>query len=246
MNSQDHQDNNDLLNLDFNKAVDTTNNKSKTYRIDYNAIRTRYMAGDRILRDDGVVVIKDLSLKDVSQEFNVNYSSVLLKAKKEEWSKLKQAFRAKLGEVATEQQLNLYLDQNLVADIQAINTANKLTKLYNAYLEAKFGEILSDLEDETISSLDPQIILDTIDLKDMKELIAIAKEIYNLTRSVTDSREKGLENRSSIMKEAKQLANKTGRNILTPNTAQIEALQQKMKLLGVDTTIELDTNNTTT
>lgn len=194
-------------------------------RIDYDAIRTKYMAGEQYLRDDGVTVNRSISLREAASMFNVNYASVQLRAAKEGWKAMKDAFRAKLGEAAEGRAFTLYLDESVVADVNALSAVSKLTKIYNAYLEAKFGELITQIDD--LETIDPEIIIERISIKDMRELIAIAKEIHALANSVTAKRNE----KTLPIKEDVQKLNNTRGKYTADNSNEIEALKAKLKLI---------------
>jgi len=149
---------------------------------DYEAMRLKYILGKQEPREDGVVITTDYTYETIAREFNAYLPSVYRRGGKEKWSLQRAAYRARMKENAENTALNIYLHEGAIADTHAMIATNKLNKIYKMALQ-KYDSVIEaydtnrELEDD-----------EKIDVRELKDLLAIGKDLHNLSQQVVKSR----------------------------------------------------------
>lgn len=151
-------------------------------RIDYERLRAIYIVGKRTLHEDGTIEIKNYTIPELCKIHQVFYPSVKARSAKEKWSVQRAAYKSKLQENAENTTLNIYLHEGAVADTQAMIATNKLNKIYKMAL-TKYDSVIEAYD--TDRALDEE---ETIDIKELKDLLAIGKDLHTLSQQVVKSR----------------------------------------------------------
>lgn len=191
--------------LDTLEEVDKRKRRSP---VDYEAMRLKYILGKQELREDGVVLTTDYTYETIAAEFNAYLPSVKIRGGKEKWSIQRAAYRARVKENAENTALNIYLHEGAIADTHAMIATNKLNKIYKMAL-SKYDSIIEAYD--TNRELDEEEI---IDVKELKDLLAIGKDLHNLSQQVVKSRSAVVER--DIVKDLQ--------------TYKLQAQQQKPKI----------------
>ena len=156
--------------------------KKKRNRTDYSAVKAKYLLGKRELREDGVVYITDYTLGELAAEFQCYLPTLQRLSGKEKWSLQRAAYRARLKENAENTALNIYLYEGAVADTQAMIATNKLNKIYKMAL-SRYDNIVEAYDSDR--QLDDD---EHIDIRELKDLLAIGKDLHSLSQQVVKSR----------------------------------------------------------
>jgi hypothetical protein len=156
--------------------------KKKRNRTDYSAVKAKYLLGKRELREDGVVYITDYTLAELAAEFQCYLPNLQRLSGKEKWSLQRAAYRARLKENAENTALNIYLYEGAVADTQAMIATNKLNKIYKMAL-SRYDNIVEAYDSDR--QLDDD---ERIDIRELKDLLAIGKDLHSLSQQVVKSR----------------------------------------------------------
>lgn len=175
-----HEDDSEPI-LDL-EDTSTTPTPRHYRRIPYEAIRARYIMGKRTLQEDGITVIDNYTLKELAALYNCYLPSLQARCSKEKWGIQRAAYKARLQENAENTALNIYLHEGAVADTQAMIATNKLNKIYKMAL-SKYDPIIEAYDTNTELDEDTKI-----DIKELKDLLAIGKELHTLSQQVVRSR----------------------------------------------------------
>ena len=151
-------------------------------RINYERIRAQYMIGKRELHEDGTVSLTNYTIKELCDLHGVYLPFVKTRSAKEKWSLQRAAYKARLQENAENTALNIYLHEGAVSDTQAMIATNKLNKIYKMAL-SRYDNIIEAYDSDR--ALDDDEI---IDVKELKDLLAIGKDLHNLSQQVVKSR----------------------------------------------------------
>lgn len=203
---EENEDNEDLVYLG-DTACD---NKQPTYdphrsprRIDYERIRAQYFIGKRELHEDGTVSITNYTVKELCALHGAYYPLVKARSAKEQWSIQRAAYRSKLKEDAENTALNIYLHEGAVADTQAMIATNKLNKIYKMAL-SKYDSVIEAYDSDRALDEDEKI-----DIRELKDLLAIGKDLHTLSQQVVKSRTALVE--KDMVKDLQQYKNRTPR-----------------------------------
>ena len=223
----------DILSLEDTTTKDSgdvgTNKRkyNKQKRIDFPAIKARFIIGDRTLNPvTGLYQTRQLSLGEVAKEFGVNVTSVTLRSGKEQWQVLRKAYQSRMGEQQEAKALNLYMYEGAAADTAAMLATNKLNKVFQTFLEAKYGSIVEDY-DKSFTP-DATTILETVNSKELREVVSIAKEIHTLSKQITASLPTAKES-ESLMADLKSL--QKNKNVATSREQQLKKIEDLQRIL---------------
>lgn len=188
-------------------------------RIDYERIRAQYIIGKKELHEDGTTSIINYTIVELCTIHGVYLPFVKTRSAKEKWSLQRAAYKARLQENAENTALNIYLHEGAVSDTQAMIATNKLNKIYKMAL-TKYDSVIEAYD--TDRALDAE---ETIDIKELKDLLAIGKDLHTLSQQVVKSRTALVER--DMVKDLKQyktqaLAKKTS------STADQSAIQDRI------------------
>lgn len=177
--AQEQEDSDPIIDLN-----DTTLPVVKRQRraIPYEQIRAKYIIGKRDLQDDGTVRITDYTLAELATLYNCYLPSLQLRSGKEKWSLQRAAYKARLQENAENTALNIYLHEGAIADTQAMIATNKLNKIYKMAL-SKYDNVIEAYDSDR--ALDDS---ERIDIRELKDLLAIGKDLHTLSQQVVRSR----------------------------------------------------------
>lgn len=195
---QQEQEDNDLI-VDLSDTALPVPRKHRR-AIPYEQIRARYIIGKRDLQDDGTVRITDYTLAELAVLYTCYLPSLQLRSGKEKWSLQRAAYKARLQENAENTALNIYLHEGAIADTQAMIATNKLNKIYKMAL-SKYDNIVEAYD--TDRALDDD---ERIDVKELKDLLAIGKDLHTLSQQVVKSRTALVE--KDMVKDLQQYKNR--------------------------------------
>lgn len=198
-------------------------------RVDYSAIKAKFIIGEQSIDEQGITHTRDYTLKELAGMFNVSYSGLIAKSAKEQWVLLKTAYRARINEQSEARSLNLYSIEAATADIQGMIATNKLNRLFQRMLNDKYGELLTD--ENTEGSVNP---------KDLREAVSIAKDLHALSKQITAS----MPSAESSQKMYQDL-HALKRNTLDPRI-QEEKLKKLNQILQRKSNESTDTSTTNT
>lgn len=151
-------------------------------RIDYERIRAQYIIGKKTLHEDGTVSLTNYTIKELCDLHGVYLPFVKARSAKEKWSLQRAAYKARMQENAENTALNIYLHEGAIADTQAMIATNKLNKIYKMAL-SKYDSVIEAYD--TDRGLDDD---EKIDIKELKDLLAIGKDLHTLSQQVVKSR----------------------------------------------------------
>jgi len=186
---------------DFVYLDDPTSSTPKPRKkIPYEQIRAQYIIGKRILHDDGTSAITDYTVKELADIHKAYYPLVQRRSGKEKWSLQRATYKARLQENAENTALNIYLHEGAIADTQAMIATNKLNKIYKMAL-TKYDSVIEAYD--TDRALDDD---ETIDIRELKDLLAIGKDLHTLSQQVVKSRTALVE--KDMVKDLQQYKNR--------------------------------------
>jgi hypothetical protein len=151
-------------------------------KIPYEQIRAQYIIGKRVLHEDGTSTITDYTVKELADLHKAYYPLVQRRSAKEKWSLQRAAYKARLQENAENTALNIYLHEGAIADTQAMIATNKLNKIYKMAL-SRYDNIVEAYDSDRALDDDEKI-----DVKELKDLLAIGKDLHTLSQQVVKSR----------------------------------------------------------
>ena len=151
-------------------------------RIDYERIRAQYIIGKKELHEDGTVSLTNYTIPELCRIHGVFYPSVKTRSAKEKWSLQRAAYKNRLQENAENTALNIYLHEGAVADTQAMIATNKLNKIYKMAL-SKYDSVCEAYDSDRALDDDEKI-----DVRELKDLLAIGKDLHTLSQQVVKSR----------------------------------------------------------
>jgi hypothetical protein len=153
-------------------------------RVDYSAAKATYILGDRTLDDLGITHTREYTHKEIAAKYNINLTMLKVRSGKEQWQLQRSAYRLKTQETAEARALNMYIHESAQADVQAMIAIDTLNKLYKTLIQSKYAD-LTEAYDSGVD-LDPADI--TLDAKELKDLVAIGRDLHTLSQQVTKSR----------------------------------------------------------
>lgn len=177
---QQEAEDNDLI-VDLSDTTLPVPRKQRR-QIPYEQIRAKYIIGKRDLQEDGTVRITDYTLAELAGLYNVYLPSLQLRSGKEKWSLQRAAYKARLQENAENTALNIYLHEGAIADTQAMIATNKLNKIYKMAL-TKYDSVIEAYDSDRALDDDEKI-----DIRELKDLLAIGKDLHTLSQQVVKSR----------------------------------------------------------
>ncbi len=174
--------------------------KKPRRKINYEQIRAQYLIGKRELHEDGSVSLTNYTIKELCIMHQAYYPLVKARSAKEKWSLQRAAYKARLQENAENTALNIYLHEGAIADTQAMIATNKLNKIYKMAL-SKYDSVIEAYDSDRALDDDERI-----DVKELKDLLAIGKDLHTLSQQVVKSRTAQVD--ASITKDLRQYAQK--------------------------------------
>jgi len=199
----------------------------KRTRIDYPAIKARFIIGNRSLNQTtGLYQTTQLTLAQVAKEFGANLNSIAMRSSKEQWSVLRKAYQSRIGEQQEAKALNLYTYEGAQADTSAMIATNRLNKVFQTFMIAKYGDIVEEYDKGFTPDKDS--ILETVNSKELREIVAIAKEIHSLSKQVTASLPTAKDS-DSLMADLKSL--QKNKNVVTSREQQLKKIEELQKIL---------------
>ena len=170
--------------------------KKPRRKINYEQIRAQYLIGKRELHEDGTVALTNYTVQELCTLHGAYYPLVKIRSAKEKWSLQRAAYKARLQENAENTALNIYLHEGAVSDTQAMIATNKLNKIYKMAL-SKYDSVIEAYDTDRALEDD-----ETIDVKELKDLLAIGKDLHTLSQQVVKSRTALVEH--DMVKDLKQ------------------------------------------
>lgn len=154
------------------------------------------MVGDRVQLKDGSWANEKITLTELARHYNLSNSSVKSKAKKENWGKLREAYIARVQERNMGLELSFYTQENFDNETTAMNSAQKLNRVLETYIDTKYATILKasdSLEDMHIE--DDEVIQTefnrvnnntgvSVFITELQSTVKVAESIYNLQRKI--------------------------------------------------------------
>ena len=175
----------------INDEYPTVKRKRKGGRseeINWSLIRQDFVKGKLIQLEDGTYLSEDYSHKELADKYNCGLSTIKAKASKEEWTKWRRLYLARVSHTDASQDLGAYVQENYHAEANALNAITKLSVVANTYIENKFSDILDSNEDVTQDGSNIDIL--GVDIVELKEAVKVINDIYSLQRKIYDNRPK--------------------------------------------------------
>lgn len=184
--------------------------------VSWDTIRKHYVVGNRVQLQDGSWVTEKVTLPELAKHYNINLNTLRGKSKKENWAKLRDAYVAKVQERNLGVELSFYTQENFNNESIAMNSAQKLGKVLETYIDTKYSKILDaadSLEDSEIES-DEELQREfsrvnnntgiNIFIAELQNAVKVADSIYTLQRKIySNAQEEDTLDLNDILKKPK-------------------------------------------
>lgn len=221
---QDHLDEDDVDDFvcldDFGTDTPLATAKKPRRKINYEQIRAQYLIGKRELHEDGSVALTNYTVKELCIMHQAYYPLVKARSAKEKWSLQRAAYKNKLQENAENTALNIYLHEGAIADTQAMIATNKLNKIYKMAL-SKYDSVIEAYDSDRALDDDEKI-----DVRELKDLLAIGKDLHTLSQQVVKSRTALVE--KDMVRDLQQYKN---RQLPAKKTVDTKAISDRLNHL---------------
>lgn len=173
--------------------------RGQSVGVNWDTVRKHYIVGERKQLEDNSWVSEDISLKELSNRYDIAYSTIRKKAHIEGWVKLRKGYLARVNEKNLGFELSFYTQENFAAEIAAMNTCNKLGKVLETYIEGQYGEILRESEDLEKGGVDLSDELKDrlgrvnnntgvpVFINELSNAVKVTRDIYDLQRKIYEN-----------------------------------------------------------
>lgn len=195
---EQEEDNENLTGLDhseFNTYTDTKNKYDKYKRTRRNEIipnstwfdvRKHYIQGERTVSDSGCLVSENIPLKKLSELYHINYRTLLNRANAENWKKYRAAYLTRINDLNAGMDLDFHSQEAMTSEVAAMSTLSNLTVLIDTFIQSKYGDILTTVDDPTriLSEQDKETIASSTDVLELKQITDIVNNIYKTQQTI--------------------------------------------------------------
>ena len=203
------------------------------------------MVGERVQLSDGSWVSERINLRDLAKHYGVGYQTVVNRSAKENWVKLREAYLAKVQERNVGLELSFYTQENFTNETTAMNSAQKLGKVLETYIDTKYGKILdanNSLEDRHLED-DEELQREfnrvnnntgmSVFINELQSAVKVAESIYTLQRKIYENaQEEDSIDLSDLLKKPKFKNNREREN-------RINQLKQRLLMSQESTEVSI-------
>lgn len=167
--------------------------------IDWDTVRRHYVVGKREQLEDGSWVSTNISLSYLAEYYDIKYSVIKSKSVLENWKKYRKAYLARVTEKDTGKDLSFYVEENLGNELSAMNSAQKLSRVADIYIEHKYRKVLAIANDLNKSGkeIDEEVDAElskvnnatgmSVFVNELSNAVKVVKDIYTLQRQIYDN-----------------------------------------------------------
>lgn len=159
----------------------------RTKTIRWDLIRQEFIRGKITKLEDGTYTTNDYSLKELANNYEVNYFKLCEVARQQNWKRYRQAYLSRIEDITLQEELG-YIDvAEYSAEVNTLNACDKISAIVDTYIESRFGQLL-DLTEDTeneFSEEDIEEIVGQVDLVELKDAMKLVSDMYKLQKQVT-------------------------------------------------------------
>jgi hypothetical protein len=157
------------------------------------------VVGSREQLEDGSWVSKTITLSYLAEYYDIKYSVIKSKSVLENWKKYRKAYLSRVTESNTGKELSFYTQENFGAELSAMNSAQKLSRVADIYIEHKYRKVLAIANDLGKSGIEIDEEVDeelnkvnnatgmSIFVNELSNAVKVVKDIYTLQRQIYDN-----------------------------------------------------------
>jgi hypothetical protein len=173
------------------------------------------VVGNRLQLEDGTWVSQNISLSYLSEYYDIKYSVIKSKSVLENWKKYRKAYLSRVTDSNVGKELSFYTEENFGAELSAMNTSTKLSRVLDIYIEHRYRNILDVANDlgKSGNEIDEDIEADlsrvnnatgmSIFINELSQAVKVTKEIYSLQAQIHSNAPKDEMELIEEMSEAK-------------------------------------------